>query len=861
MNIGKKIGDDIYVHLSCLNEPDFNLQRHRISAALNVITPASGIEPNVFKLNRKTDRLSLLSYAGFDEIPFPELVASWTFAPGCTDSPVFRTYSNSLNPPILHRKELLVLPSNPNRLQWEKCTKTAEELGFFDDPITIGFRLNWQRVIEDKGYRLIGGEFHPIGNEAAADPGYSEDSALSTIQRHLTALSRTSISAPVRLLLRHQLLQPGQSFFDYGCGRGSDVAALKDYGVDANGWDPHYANDSPLSESDAVNLGFVVNVIEDPAERVEAIRRAYSLARRVMSVGVMLYGSETPGKPFGDGFLTSRKTFQKYFSQPEFKDYLEHVLHEEVFMVGPGVALVFKDKVAQQRFAVQRYRTSDVATRLLTASRPRIVRDPLEAAQRRVDKRQSISEQRFAATKPLLDSLWNQCLELGRYPEADEIATVDVLKDSFGSLGMAMRQIADRYDLTLLRSAQSTRKDDLLLFFAMQQFTHRPAFRALEVGLQRDIKTFFGDYAQAQQDGMKLLLDAADREKIRDACIAAIENGLGFLHGEQSLHIHLSLVERLPVVLRAYVACGLIIYEAVSDVQLVKVHIDSGKLTLLQYDDFEISAVPVLAKRIKVNIRKQDYDVFEYGSPQYPKQMLAWKSRYINEDTPGFAEQQSLDEQMESLGLLPDTEHGHFPASLLQTMDSMRLALDGLRLVGSDSIPDIDQKCGLYFTYRNFIECGETQKQSQVANLPVKAASYNAIYNLASKLLDPVIDYFGAIRLTYGFCSPELSRLIHARVAPKLDQHAAHEVDRKGKPICDRLGAACDFIVEDENMREVADWVIANLPFDRLYFYGDDRPIHVSFGPENSKSACEMIENANGRRVPRRYKSPLTSDF
>lgn len=854
MNIGKRIGADLYVHLSCVDEPEFQLQRNRIISALKWIISTSEVVPNVFKFNQKSDRLSLLSYADFDESPFPELMASWTFAPGLHDAAAFRSYSSSLNPPILHRKELLVLPSHPSRPQWEDFTKTAEELGFFDDPITIGFRLNWQRLIEAKGYRLVGKEFHPIGNESAADLVTESDTALSPIQRHLTALSRTNLSAPVQLLLRHKLLLPGQSFFDYGCGRGGDVEALRSHGLEARGWDPHFANDRPLSESDVVNLGFVVNVIEDPAERVEAVRKAFAIARQVMSVGVMLYGPETPGKPFRDGFLTSRNTFQKYFSQPEFKDYLEQVLHEEVFMVGPGVAFVFKDKLAQQRFSVERYKTSGVSARLLMATSPRVARDPMETVARRTAQRQNISEQKFAAAKPLLDSVWGQCLELGRYPEVDEIANTDTLKATFGSLGMALRQIADRYDLAILRSAQSTRKDDLLLFFAMQQFSRRPAFKTLEPKLQRDIKAFFGDYAQAQQDGMKLLLDAADRIKIRDACLAASEIGLGWLNPQQSLLIHTSLVERLPVVLRTYVACGLIVYEAVSDVQLVKIHIDSGKLTLLQYDDFETSALPILARRIKVNIRKQEYDVFEYGSPQYPKQMLAWKSRYINEDTPGFAEQQSLDEQLESVGLMPDPEHGHFAESLLQDLDNRRMRLDGLRLARSDSIPDIDQRCGLNFTYRDFIECGETQNQTKIENLPRRAETYNAIYDLASNLLDPVVEYFGAIRLTYGFCSPELSKLILASVAPELDQHASHEVNRKGNSICNRLGAACDFIVDDESMREVADWIIANLPFDRLYFYGDDRPVHLSFGPQNSRAAYTMYKTVSGTIVPRLFQ-------
>ena len=129
---------------------------------------------------------------------------------------------------------------------------------------------------------------------------------------------------------------------------------------------------APLVPADIVNLGFVVNVIEDPAERVEALTSAFRLARMVLSVGVMLHSADLPGRPYRDGYLTSRNTFQKYFSQAEFKDYLEQVLHQSAFMVGPGVAFVFADNEAEQRFNANRYRSRGLAARLLATSISRI---------------------------------------------------------------------------------------------------------------------------------------------------------------------------------------------------------------------------------------------------------------------------------------------------------------------------------------------------------------------------------------------------------------------------------------------------------------------------------------------------------
>lgn len=109
------------------------------------------------------------------------------------------------------------------------------------------------------------------------------------------------------------------------------------------------------------------------------------------------------------------------------------------------------------------------------------------------------------------------------------------------------------------------------------------------------------------------------------------------------------------------------------------------------------------------------------------------------------------------------------------------------------------------------------------------------------------------VKLSYGFSSPELARRIPSRIAPKLDQHAACELNRHGQPVCPRLGAAVDFLVEDEDMEDVARWIIANLPFDRLYYYGKDRPVHVSHSGTPAGEAWAMRE-VGGRRVPRKFQ-------
>ena len=45
-------------------------------------------------------------------------------------------------------------------------------------------------------------------------------------------------------------------------------------------------------------------------------------------------------------------------------------------------------------------------------------------------------------------------------------------------------------------------------------------------------------------------------------------------------------------------------------------------------------------------------------------------------------------------------------------LDCARWKVDGFKLIRSQRIPDLDEPCGRYLTYRDLIECGETQAEN-----------------------------------------------------------------------------------------------------------------------------------------------------
>ena len=135
----------------------------------------------------------------------------------------------------------------------------------------------------------------------------------SQIERHKTAIRRKDFSLAVKCLLRDGLLGPGRTFFDYGCGRGEDIDLLAAQGVTASGWDPAFRRDARRTPAEIVNLGYVLNVIEDPQERAEVLASAWGLATRLLAVAarVNVEGRGYSPVEFGDGIVTGLGTFQK----------------------------------------------------------------------------------------------------------------------------------------------------------------------------------------------------------------------------------------------------------------------------------------------------------------------------------------------------------------------------------------------------------------------------------------------------------------------------------------------------------------------------------------------------------------------
>ena len=167
-----------------------------------------------------------------------------------------------------------------------------------------------------------------------------------------------------------------------------------------------------------------------------------------------------------------------------------------------------------------------------------------------------------------------------------------------------------------------------------------------------------------------------------------------------------------------------------------------------------------------------------------------------------------------------------------------------------------NKKCSQHFYFADLIDCGRTVRNLNVDNRPLQSSSYLALEDLAINILDPIKEQFKLVKLTYGFASHNLVKLIPRAIAPKIDQHSSFELNSKGNLICDRGGAAVDLFVPGLDSLKLADWISANIPFDRLYYYGSEKSIHVSYTNAGKRLKYLMASNdRTGRLIPRKVRN------
>ena len=472
--------------------------------------------------------------------------------------------------------------------------------------------------------------------------------------RHRTAISRTDYSRPIRTALADGLIGSDATVFDYGCGLGDDVRHLSLRGIPSWGWDPTHRRDGERTPAQVVNLGYVVNVIEDVGERAKCLARAWSYAERALIVSARLASQTrdfTPVGQYADGFVTSIETFQKLYEHRELKDWIEAQLAEPAIAAGPGVFYVFRDGADRVGFLASRYARR---TRALLPTVASTIEDH----------------------KELLEPLVEFFRDHARAPADDELEGAESIRERFGSLRRALRLVERAHDPEQWKSIMTARGQDLLLFLALSRFDGRPRFGQLPLVLRRDIKSLFSTYRRACQEADLALHAVGDMQRV----LRAAQRSPVGKRTPSAIYVHESALDALPPLLRLYEGCARRYIGRVEEANLIKLHTEEPMVSYLSYPQFESDPHPALAESLAVHLQTFRVRERDYRTSRNPP-ILHRKETFLVPAHPLHAKFARLTRQEESKGLFEETSRIGTRDGWGQRLRNQGLALRGHRVV------------------------------------------------------------------------------------------------------------------------------------------------------------------------------------
>jgi DNA phosphorothioation-associated putative methyltransferase len=475
-----------------------------------------------------------------------------------------------------------------------------------------------------------------------------------SVARHKTALTRAALSRPMATAMADGLLPEGATVFDYGCGKGDDLRHLRALGYAVNGWDPAHRPRADREPASVVNIGYVVNVIERPLERAQALRSAWLLAEDLLVVSARMTwdARDLVGRPMGDGLVTRTGTFQKFYEHTELSNWIEQTLAGKPHAAAPGIFYVFRDEAAAQSFIASR----------VYSYRPRVTIDP---------------QTQYEANEQTLAPLLAFMQAHARPPKPGElpVGEFDDIQEAMGSLSRAQRVIRRVTDDDYWDQVTVQRRAELLIYVALSRFGRRPKFSELDRTLALDLRTLFGTYQDACLQADRLLLACGDQAMLY---VNARSSKIG-KHTPSALYVHRSAMAEIPPVLQVFEGCARVLAGTIPSANMVKLSVTEPQVSYLTYPDFDRDPHPILRSAITVNLRKLSVDWRDYSRSENPP-LLHRKEEFLGAEPPRRQLYERLTRSEMKAGLYEHPEHIGTAKGWQATLEAAGVSLRGHRL-------------------------------------------------------------------------------------------------------------------------------------------------------------------------------------
>jgi DNA phosphorothioation-associated putative methyltransferase len=398
----------------------------------------------------------------------------------------------------------------------------------------------------------------------------------------------------------------------------------------------------------------VVNVIEDPSERTETLRRAWSYAQQILIVSARLDHEieDLRCDEFGDGFLTRLGTFQKFYQQSELREWIKEVLGEGAVAAAPGVFYVFRTSEEKHAFVSLRHQRC-----LLVPE-------------------QRLSDVLFEEHRTILQSLMEFFTTRGRLPLVGELDSFDDIVRELGSVKRAFAIVRRATGASQWNEIVEDRRSDLLVYLALAMFPKTPKFTDLPATLRHDIKALFATHGRACADAKALLFSVGSMKRIDEVCRNV---RFGKLLPD-AFYVHVSAVDALPPELRVYEGCARVLAGRVEEATLVKFRRQEPKITYLHYPNFDQDPHPALAGSLRVHLQTFNLRYRDFSNEENPA-ILHRKETLVAPGYPLHEKFAKLTEEEERLGLYEHPERIGRAKQWRELLTARGLRFEGYRIL------------------------------------------------------------------------------------------------------------------------------------------------------------------------------------
>lgn len=410
----------------------------------------------------------------------------------------------------------------------------------------------------------------------------------------------------MQLLIGNGVLAPERTFFDYGCGLGDDVRFLKSLGYAAHGWDPAHRPEETLRRAAVINLGYILNVIERPAERTRALRRAFDLSETCLCVAVLIGSGSYAGEvqTYGDGVLTSRNTFQRYYQQEEVAKYLQEALGIVPIPLEAGVFLIFRRSEDAHAFLLNRLQRTVPLLHGVPRQRKRLLRAALLEAFQKEHKADWAAYAEFVTVH-------------GRPPASAESSALQAAAEHGLAPTDLWEAAANEVSESQLNELRRLRTNQYIVFMAICRFRGVPKLGELSVTARFDIRFHFRSYSHLKELSNKHLYAAGDNEKVAKLCEdtpVGVNTADGYFVARRDL-------PQLDPTLQIYARLGELFFGDLDRMDVVKIHKTSPRLSLFSLTDLN-DVAPRLKSRVKIDLQGQQVRFFDHATSVEPEVLM-----------------------------------------------------------------------------------------------------------------------------------------------------------------------------------------------------------------------------------------------